>query len=463
MLSSVDSTVAPIETVNPATGKRLRSYTALTSGQVEERLETAADAFERWAGAELADRTHLLRSLASAFRERKEMLATLITSEMGKTLAEAQAEVEKCAWACDYYADNAALHLAPEPVQSSAARSYVAYRPLGAVLAIMPWNFPLFQVARFAVPAVASGNVALLKPAGNVMGCGLALEHLFRESGFPDGVFSTLAVRASQVAEIIADRRVAAVTFTGSEVAGSAVAATAGRYLKKTVLELGGSDAYIVLRDADIQAAARTAVRARFQNCGQSCIAAKRFIVEGPVYNAFCEAFVQYTRALNVGDPMDPQTTMGPLARGDLVDDLERQIDASRAMGAEVILGGRRIEGAGSFYEPTILAEVDVDMPAFCEETFGPAAAIMPARDIDEAVELANASQFGLGNNVWTNNLESGEAIAARLESGLVFINGMTASDPRLPFGGVKNSGYGRELAQFGMREFANAQTIWIA
>jgi succinate-semialdehyde dehydrogenase/glutarate-semialdehyde dehydrogenase len=315
---------------------------------------------------------------------------------------------------------------------------------------------------RFAVPAITAGNVAVLKHAANVTGCALELERAFCEAGFPAGVFTALVARASQVEDIIADQRIAAVTLTGSEPAGSAVAATAGRYLKKTVLELGGSDAYIVLRDADLEAAARVAVRARFQNCGQSCIAAKRFIVERPAYDEFLEAFVKNVGTLKVGDPTNRETTIGPLARYDLVDEIERQVHASCDLGARVLAGGERITGSGAFYKPTVLADVDVEMPVFQEETFGPAAAVMSASDADEAIALANASPFGLGNNVWTSDIDRAEDLARRLQSGLVFINGMTASDPRLPFGGVKKSGYGRELAHFGIREFVNAQTVWI-
>lgn len=382
---------------------------------------------------------------------------------MGKTIVEAEAEIEKCAWACDYYAQHAPTQLGPQLVETGAQRSYVAHRPLGCVLAIMPWNFPFFQVVRFAVPALCAGNVVLLKHAGNVTGCGLALEGVFREAGFPPGSFTALVVRASAIEGLLADPRVAAVTLTGSEPAGSAVAATAGRYLKKSVLELGGSDAYIVLKDADVEAAAATAVRARFQNCGQSCIAAKRFLIEAPLYDEFCAAFVEGVRAINVGDPMDRRVTMGPLARRDLVDELERQVEESARAGARIVAGGKRIPGPGAFYEPTIVADVHPEVAMFREETFGPAAAIMRARNADEAISLANATIFGLGNSVWTRDSSVAERVAARLQSGLVFFNGMVASDPRLPFGGTKKSGYGRELAQFGLWEFTNAQTVSIA
>jgi succinate-semialdehyde dehydrogenase/glutarate-semialdehyde dehydrogenase len=451
-----------ITTIDPATGKTIEEHKLHSAEDVDSRLSQSQAAFTQWSATELAARLELLGNLAAHFRRKKTSLAQRITLEMGKTIGEAEAEIEKCAWACDYYSEHAHAQLAPEQVSTSAKRSYVAYRPLGAVLAIMPWNFPFFQVVRFAVPAIVAGNVAVLKHASNVTGCGLALEAAFRESGFPSGVFTVLVVRAADVEHLIADPRIAAVTVTGSEPTGSAVAAAAGRHLKKSVLELGGSDAYIVLRDADVQTAAKTAVRARFQNCGQSCIAAKRFIVERPVYEAFCDAFTQGVREIRVGDPMDRANTMGPLARADLVEELESQVNESRAGGTRILHGGARIAGSGAFYQPTLVADVTPEMRVFREETFGPAAAILPANDADEAVALANASRFGLGNNVWTADVERAERIAAQLQSGLVFINGMTASDPRLPFGGVKKSGYGRELAHFGIREFTNVQTIWV-
>ncbi len=462
-MSATVSSRDAITTVNPATGMPIAQHALHEPEEIERRLAAADAAFHAWSAFDLCARLQKLRDLAAHFRAEKERLAALVTEEMGKTLGEAEAEIEKCAWACDYYAERAPAQLAPEYVKTNATRSYAAYRPLGAILAVMPWNFPFFQVVRFAAPALAAGNVAVLKHAANVTGCGQALEAAFRESGFPEGAFGALVIRAAQVESVLADPRIAAVTLTGSEPAGSAVAAAAGAYLKKSVLELGGSDAYIVLADADVQTAAKTAVRARFQNCGQSCIAAKRFIVEDPVYDSFCDAFAENVRGIKVGDPTDRSVTMGPLARADLVDELERQIDASRALGANVLAGGRRTGSRGAFYEPTILADVSAEMPVFEEETFGPAAAIAKARDADEAVALANASRFGLGNNVWTADAERGERIAARLQSGLVFVNGMTASDPRLPFGGVKKSGYGRELAQFGLREFTNVQTVWVA
>ena len=451
-----------IETRNPATGSVLQAYSVHSESDVDARLAAAQRRFDSWKSTTIADRATSMSAMAAYFRREKSRLATLMTTEMGKPIVEAEAEIEKCAWCCEYYAENAQRHLADEVISSNAARSYVAFRPLGIVLAIMPWNFPFFQVIRFAVPAIMAGNVAILKHAANVTGCGLELERVFAACGFPEGVFATLVVPGSEMASIIRDSRIAAVTFTGSEQAGATVAATAAGALKKTVLELGGSDAYIVLADADVAAAAQTAVRARFQNGGQSCIAAKRFIVHADVYEQFLTSFTERTKALVVGNPLERATQVGPLAREDLLIDIDRQVRATLALGATIATGGKRLDGPGSFYEPTIVAGVSMGMPMFDEETFGPAAAVIRARDTDHAVELANASMYGLGGNLWTRDAALAESIAARLQSGAVFINGMTASDPRLPFGGVKRSGYGRELSSFGIREFTNVQTVWI-
>ncbi len=451
-----------IETRNPATGGALQAYPVHSESDVDARLAAAQRRFESWKSTTIADRAKSMSAMAAYFRREKSRLATLMTTEMGKPIVEAEAEIEKCAWCCEYYAENAQRHLADEVIASSAARSYVAFRPLGVVLAIMPWNFTFFQVIRFAVPAIMAGNVAILKHAANVTGCGLELERVFAACGFPEGVFATLVVPGSEMASIIRDPRIAAVTFTGSEQAGATVAATAAGALKKTVLELGGSDAYIVLADADVAAATQTAVRARFQNGGQSCIAAKRFIVHADVYEQFLTSFTERTKALVVGNPLERATQVGPLAREDLLIDIDRQVRATSALGATIATGGKRLDGPGSFYEPTIVAGVGMGMPMFDEETFGPAAAVIRARDTDHAVELANASMYGLGGNLWTRDAALAESIAARLQSGAVFINGMTASDPRLPFGGVKRSGYGRELSSFGIREFTNVQTVWI-
>jgi acyl-CoA reductase-like NAD-dependent aldehyde dehydrogenase len=457
------TTVQPaIETRNPSDGEALERYSAHGHAEVERRLSEARSAFEVARRLSFAERSSRVSRLAHYLRTNKHRLGRLATLEMGKPIAEAEAEVEKCAWNCDYYAAHAQAMLADEPVASNATESAIAFRPLGVVLAIMPWNFPYWQVFRFAAPALMAGNVAVLKHAANVTGCALEIERAFEASGFEPGTFSALLVPGNDMEWIVADPRIAAVTLTGSDAAGSAVAATAGKHLKKTVLELGGSDAFIVLDDAALGDAATTAVKARFQNAGQSCIAAKRFIVTGAVHDAFVDAFVERARRLKVGDPLDPGTQIGPLARADLRDALDRQVRDSVAQGARVALGGTPLDGPGAYYAPTILTGVEPSMPVFNEETFGPVAAVVRARDTEDAIRLANDSQYGLGGNLWTRNTERAREIAARLESGSVFINGMTASDPRLPFGGVKHSGYGRELSAFGIREFVNVQTVWI-
>jgi succinate-semialdehyde dehydrogenase/glutarate-semialdehyde dehydrogenase len=461
-MSTTVDTGAQITTIDPATGTALETYPAHDAAAIDAALARASRAFRQWRTTSHAERAAALRATSAVLRAQKVELATLATREMGKTIVEAEAEVEKCALGCDHYAEHGAAYLADDIVSSNATKSYVGFRPLGVLLAIMPWNFPFWQVFRAAAPALAAGNVVVLKHAANVTGCALAIERLFREAGVPEGVFTTLVVAGRDMEHIVADPRITAVTLTGSEGAGSAVAAVAGKHLKKTVLELGGSDAFIVLNDADVEAAAKVAVRARFQNNGQSCIAAKRFIVEAGVYEAFSHAFVRNAKELVLGNPLDRATTLGPIARGDLRDTLDRQVSHSLAHGASLALGGKARGGDGFYYEATIVADVDDTMPMFVEETFGPAAALVRARGLDDAVALANDSNYGLGGNLWSADIERAQAVAARLETGAVFINGMTASDPRLPFGGVKRSGYGRELAAFGIREFVNIQTVWI-
>jgi acyl-CoA reductase-like NAD-dependent aldehyde dehydrogenase len=451
-----------IETINPATGERLESFEPFSQVKIDAVLDRANPAYRSWRTTSFDHRAGLMRKAAVVLRAQAKDFARHITLEMGKTIGEAEAEIEKCAWNCDFYAEHAQQYLRDEPTPSSASESYVAYRPLGVVLAVMPWNFPFWQVFRFAAPALMAGNAAILKHASNVSRCALEIERVFTEAGFPEGVFATVIVPGGEVRSLIEDRRVAAVTLTGSEAAGISVAETSGKVLKKNVLELGGSDAFIVLADADLVLAAQVAVKARFQNAGQSCIAAKRFIVEAPVYDAFLAAFVEETKKLVVGDPLDRKTTVGPLARADLREDLAVQIDSTIRSGARIVLGGHAMTRPGFFFEPTIVADVDDAMVAFNEETFGPAAAVVRAKDAEDAVTLANTSKYGLGGNLWTRNVARAKEIAARLESGAVFINGMTASDPRLPFGGVKHSGYGRELSYFGIREFTNIQTVWI-
>jgi acyl-CoA reductase-like NAD-dependent aldehyde dehydrogenase len=454
--------VSPITSINPATGEVLARFDPFTQDEVEHALDEAQDAFVAWRERSFEERAVPMRRLAALLRERADRYGRLITLEMGKPIVEARAELEKCAWGCEHYAEHAARYLADEVIPTNAKKSFVAFQPLGIVLAVMPWNFPFWQVIRFAAPAFMSGNAAVLKHASNVPQCALAIEEVFREAGFPEGLLRTLLLAGSQVEPIIDDVRVRAVTLTGSSDTGSRIAQLAGRALKKTVLELGGSDPFIVLADADLGQAAKIATRARNQNTGQSCIAAKRFIAVESIATDFERRFAAEVGALNIGDPLDEKTQIGPLAREDLRETLERQVRESVGMGARVLTGGERGNGRGWYYRPTVLADVTEDMPAFKEETFGPVAAVVRVRDADEAVRVANDSAYGLGANLWTKDLALGERLARRIESGSVFVNGMVASDPRLPFGGVKRSGYGRELASYGIKEFVNIQTIWI-
>ncbi|MHB8630961.1 MAG: NAD-dependent succinate-semialdehyde dehydrogenase [Candidatus Limnocylindria bacterium] len=454
-----------IASVEPATEAVRARFDGHSADQVAGAIAEADAAFRSWRAVPIAERAGPLRALGRILRDRKDRYARLITTEMGKPITESLAEIDKCAWTCDYFADNAAAYLADEPVATNARASFVAFEPLGVILAVMPWNYPFWQVLRFLAPALMAGNAALLKHASNVPQCALAIEGAVRDAGFPAGLLRTLLLSGADVEPVIADDRVRAVTLTGSTATGARIAELAGRAVKKAVLELGGSDPFIVLRDADLGAAAETAAKARFQNAGQSCIAAKRFLVEAPVAAEFERRFADAIRALRVGDPLDPATQVGPLAREDLRDALDRQVTESVRMGARVVVGGRRhegLEGKGWFYEPTLLAGVPADMPVLREETFGPVAALLRVRDADEAVAVANSSPYGLGAALWTANEAHARAIARRIESGSVFVNGMVASDPRLPFGGVKKSGYGRELSSFGIREFVNIQTIWL-
>ncbi|NNF58375.1 MAG: NAD-dependent succinate-semialdehyde dehydrogenase [Rhodothermaceae bacterium] len=449
-------------TVNPATGAALQTYDLLDADGIKVALQRAADAFEEHRATSFEDRAAKLRRVADALERDTKRHAELMTREMGKPLTQAIAEAEKCAWVCRYYADHAADFLADEPRDSEAERSFVAYQPLGPVLAVMPWNFPYWQVFRFAAPAVMAGNVGLLKHAKNVLGCGEAMAALFRDAGFPDGVFQHLMVETDAVERLIKDDRVVAVTLTGSEGAGKAVAEAAGEALKPSVLELGGSDAFIVLADADLDKAVEIGVEARMQNNGESCIAAKRFILERPIAEAFTERFVAAMEAQTVGDPMDERTEVGPLARADLRADIHDQVERAVKDGAEILCGGAIPGGDGFFYPPTVLGNVQEGSVAFEEEIFGPVASLVVADDRDDAVRLANASRFGLGGAVFTEDRAKGEAVARRLESGGAFVNAMTKSHPNLPFGGIKDSGYGRELSHHGIRAFVNAKTIWI-
>jgi acyl-CoA reductase-like NAD-dependent aldehyde dehydrogenase len=454
--------VSTFATVDPATEREIESFETFSPERLDGVLARARSAAVAATATTFAERRALLENAARYLRAHTSDLGAVITREMGKPAAEAAAEVAKCATCCDFYAANGEGFLADEQASSNATQSYVAYQPLGVVLAVMPWNFPFWQVFRFAAPALIAGNVAVLKHATNVTRCALEIERVFAAAGFPQGAFSTVIVSGTDVAKLIDDPRIAAVTLTGSEAAGVSVAAAAGRNLKKTVLELGGSDAFIVLADADLDAAARIAAKSRFQNAGQSCIAAKRFIVEAAVHDDFVERFAAAARALVVGDPTRAETNVGPMARADLRDELAQLVDATVAQGGKLATGGRNGRRTGYFYEPAVVVGVRPGMPLFDEEAFGPAAAVIRARDADDAVRLANNSKYGLGGNLWTRDIERAKRIARRLESGAVFINGMTASDPRLPFGGVKRSGYGRELSYFGIREFMNVQTVWI-
>ena len=446
---------------NPATGEILGSFPEHDGAQVERHLATASQAQRSWSLASLDERIAALRRFADVLRDHKGEMARLATLEMGKPIGEAEGELTKSAINFDFYADAAPAMLQDEIIASSARDSRVVRQPLGLVLAVMPWNYPFWQVMRAVAPILVSGNGLVLKHASNVPQCALAIERLAKAAGLPDGVLTTLLVGSATVPSLIADDRIVAVTFTGSTPAGRSIASAAGQALKKQVLELGGSDPFIVLRDADIAAAAKVAVKARFQNTGQSCIAAKRFIVQAEIADAFSEAFCAEVDALMVGNPLDPDVTQGSMARRNLRDELDIQVNASRGEGARVLRGGAVVAGPGAFYEPTVMDNVTLDMTVAREETFGPVAAILRAKDAEEAIRFANHSVFGLGAAIWTADLDRAASLAREIEAGAVFVNGLVASDPRLPFGGIKQSGYGRELGALGLQEFTNAKTIW--
>jgi len=448
--------------INPANGEKLHDYPMWDAERLEQALTLTAAVTPAWNLGSLAERVGLLHRAGETLRKRRDQYAALISREMGKLIGEARTEVEKCALCCDYYAQYAAVLLAEEPAKTDAAKSYVAYQPLGSVLAIMPWNFPFWQVIRAAAPALTAGNSLLLKHADNVPGCALALAEIFQEAGYPQGVFQTLMIGIPQVASVIQDARVHAVTLTGSERAGRAVGKQAGEVLKKCVLELGGSDAFVVLEDADLELAAATGVKSRYQNGGQSCIAAKRFILVDKIADAFLQEFRARAAALECGDPLDAKTRLAPLARFDLRDTLHQQVQDALAKGAKALLGCEPVPGKGAFYQASILDGVVPGMRAWAEELFGPVASIIRVADEEQALNVANGSSYGLGGSVWTRDKHRGEKFAQRLQSGSAFVNGIVKSDPRLPFGGIKNSGHGRELARQGIQEFTNVKSVWI-
>jgi succinate-semialdehyde dehydrogenase / glutarate-semialdehyde dehydrogenase len=452
-----------IATVNPATGRLLETFVPLSPAQIEEKIEQAAATFPRFRKLAFAERAAMMNKAADILERDKEELARLMTTEMGKTFRSAVDEAVKCAWACRYYAEHAERFLADEDIATGAKRSYVKYQPVGVVLAIMPWNFPFWQVFRFIAPGLMAGNVGLLKHASNVPQCALKIEEILGRAGFPEGAFQTLLIGAEQVEAILGDPRVAAATLTGSEGAGVQVGVAAAKRVKKVVLELGGSDPFIVMPSADLDLAVKTGVMARMVNNGQSCIAAKRFIVAEEIAAQFESAFVAKMEALKVGDPMDAAVELGPLASKDAVISLHRDVQETIRAGACVLTGGGPIDGPGNYYAPTVLTNIPRDSPGYREELFGPVACLFRARDIDEAIQIANDSRFGLGASVWTNDADERDRFADEIQSGMVFVNKMVASDPRLPFGGVKWSGHGRELGgAHGIREFANIKTVWV-
>jgi succinate-semialdehyde dehydrogenase/glutarate-semialdehyde dehydrogenase len=452
-----------IASINPATGDTLRTFEPLTDRQIEEKLACADRAFLAYRRTSFADRARWLTQAAALLDSEQERIARIMTLEMGKLIGAARSEAAKCASACRYYAENGERLLASEQVDGGPGRSFIRYQPIGPVLAVMPWNFPFWQVFRFAAPALMAGNVGLLKHASNVPQCALEIESILRRAGFPEGAFQTLLVGSQAVERILDDPRVKAASLTGSEPAGSQVASRAGRQIKKTVLELGGSDPFIVMPSADLERAVRTAVDARVLNNGQSCIAAKRFIVDARIADEFERRFVAALEGLRIGDPMDERTELGPLATPDILSGLDDQVRRTVELGGRILTGGKRLDGAGNFYAPTALADIPKNSPADSEELFGPVAALFRAEGADHAIQIANNTDFGLGASAWTNDRAEQERFVDELEAGMVFVNGMVASDPRLPFGGIKRSGYGRELGAYGIREFVNVKTVRIA
>ena len=460
MIFAARGSAMAIATVNPATGKTIRTFEPFAAARVGECLDLGATAYRAHRRTTFADRAQRMQKAAAILDAECRELGRLMTLEMGKPIGAGIAEAEKCATACRYYAENAERFLADQPVKIEGGKSWVSFQPIGVVLAIMPWNFPFWQVFRFAAPALMAGNVGVLKHASNVPQCALAIEDVFRRAGFADGVFQTLLIGSELVEGIVADRRIAAVTLTGSEAAGKSVAGVAGKNLKKSVMELGGSDPFVVMPSADMEQAVSTAVTARMINNGQSCIAAKRFIIHEKIYGEFLERFVAGVSAIRVGDPMDEKTQLGPLATGAIRDGLDNQVKASVAAGARLLAGGKKLEGDGYFYAPTVLTDIPPDAPAAHDELFGPVASVFRAKDLADAIRIANGTSFGLGASAWTRDAAEQDRFVAEIESGLLFINGMVVSDPRLPFGGAKNSGFGRELGEFGIREFVNIKSV---
>lgn len=451
-----------IATINPTTGETVKTFTPLTAAEIEQKIALGQTAFEKYRLTSFDDRAAKLYKAAAILERDLEKIAPIMTLEMGKPITGAIAEVKKCALVCRFYADNGAEFLADKEVESDASLSLIRYQPLGAILAVMPWNFPFWQVFRFAAPTLMAGNVGLLKHASNVPQCAIAIEDIFTEAGFPPGVFQNLLIGSAQVEDIIKDDRIKAVTLTGSEPAGASVAATAGQVIKKTVLELGGSDPFIVLESADLDAAATTAAKARMLNNGQSCIAAKRFIVAESVAAEFEQKLIEQFKALKVGDPADENTNIGPLATPEMLEDIHQQVRKTVEMGATIVMGGQPLDSPGNFYPPTILKDIPKDSPGDTEEFFGPVALLFCIKDLDEAIQIANSTEFGLGASAWTENPQERDRLLNEIEAGAVFINGLVKSDPRLPFGGIKRSGYGRELGMLGIHEFVNIKTIWI-
>ncbi|HET56384.1 MAG TPA: NAD-dependent succinate-semialdehyde dehydrogenase [Ignavibacteria bacterium] len=452
----------PLETINPATGELVKSFTEMTKKEVDDIIDHAHDAFLSWQNVSFTERSKFMMNAANVLRERKEEYGKILTLEMGKTIKQAIAEVEKCAWVCEYYAKNTEKILKQELIETDASESYVQFDPIGVVLAVMPWNFPFWQVFRFAAPALMAGNVGILKHASNVPMSALAIEQIFSLAGFPQNTFKTLLIGSSQVSDIIKNPKVKAATLTGSEYAGKKVASACGNELKKTVMELGGSDPFIILKDANLDEAINSAVNARLINNGQSCIAAKRFIVVKEIYDEFEKKFVEKMKKVKIGDPMKEDTELGPMAREDLLIELDEQVKKSIKMGAKLLCGGGRLNRQGYYYPATVIADSKPEMPSYDEELFGPVASLFKADDDNDAIRIANDSPFGLGASLWCNDLEKAKSFATKIESGSVFINGMVKSDPRLPFGGVKISGYGRELSHYGIKEFVNIKTVWI-